>query len=168
MPYESDSDTQADSHCQPSAQLARRRLLRATSAMLLAGLGAGAVQPLRADARPAGLDMATQRLSERGLYRVSYKPDAAPLPINRLHSWILHVETADARPVVDAQVQVDGDMPEHRHGLPTRPRVTRYLGNGDYLVEGLRFQMGGWWVMAFTVTENGRSDVAKFNLMLQK
>lgn len=38
-------------------------------------------------------------------------------------------------------------MSQHGHGLPTRPQVTQNLGNGDYLVEGTKFQMGGWWVM---------------------
>ena len=41
------------------------------------------------------------------------------------------------------RLKVDGDMPQHGHGLPTRPRVTRNLGNGDYQIEGVKFQMGG-------------------------
>ena len=36
-------------------------------------------------------------------------------------------------------------MPQHGHGLPTRPRVTRSLGEGIYEIEGVRFNMGGWW-----------------------
>ncbi|NRF71183.1 FixH family protein [Aquincola sp. S2] len=116
---------------------------------------------------PKNLDYAAARASEQGAYRVSYKSDTTPIPINRLHSWTLHVERPDGRPVTDATVKVDGDMPQHMHGLPTRPRVTRNLGNGDYLVEGIKFQMGGWWVMEFAVTSGERSDVAKFNLMLQ-
>ena len=84
-----------------------------------------------------------------------------------MHSWTLHVETKEGRPVTDATVKIDGDMPQHGHGLPTRPRVTRNLGNGDYLVEGVKFQMGGWWVMEFTVATGESSDVAKFNLKLQ-
>jgi hypothetical protein len=63
-------------------------------------------------------------------------------------------------------ISVDGDMPEHGHGLPTRPEVTRYLGNGDYLVEGMKFQMPGWWVMDFDVTVDGQSDQVHFNLLL--
>ena len=33
-------------------------------------------------------------------------------------------------------------MPQHGHGLPTKPRVTRPLGNGDHLVEGDEVQHG--------------------------
>jgi hypothetical protein len=116
---------------------------------------------------PAQLDLATSRLSDQGLYRASYAPVAGPIAVNRIHSWTLHLETADGRPLENAQVVVDGDMPQHGHGLPTRPQVTQNMGNGDYLVEGLRFQMPGWWVMEFRVTESGRTDKIGFNLMLQ-
>lgn len=117
-------------------------------------------------APPRDLDMASTRLSEQGTYRVTYKSETTPVPVHRLHAWTLHVETKDGRPVTDATVKVDGDMPQHGHGLPTRPRVTRNLGNGDYLVEGVKFQMGGWWVMEFTVASGQGSDVARFNLKL--
>jgi hypothetical protein len=136
-------------------------------AIAVLALVAGCMQAASAGV-PAGLDYSTVRASEQAAYRVSYRSDPAPIPINKIHNWTLHVETADGRPVTDAQVKVDGDMPQHGHGLPTRPRVTRNLGNGDYQVEGVKFQMGGWWVMQFTVASGDRSDVAKFNLMLDR
>jgi hypothetical protein len=77
------------------------------------------------------------------------------------------VESAEGTPVEDATITVDGDMPEHGHGLPTSPRVTRYLGNGDYLVEGFKFQMGGRWLVDFTITANGQTDAVHFNMMLK-
>lgn len=138
------------------------------AAFVAVGLLAGCMQHAGAKGVPEGLDYGTMRMSEQAAYRVSYKTEPARVPINQMHSWTLHVETAAGQPVTDAAVTVDGDMPQHGHGLPTRPRVTRNLGNGDYLVEGMKFQMGGWWVMEFTVASGGRSDVAKFNLMLQK
>lgn len=112
-------------------------------------------------------DYATQRLSEQGAYRVSYKTEDGAIPIRRLHRWTLHIARADGTPVTDATVEVDGNMPEHHHGLPTRPRVTRHLGNGDYLVEGIKFQMGGWWVMDFTIAAGASTDKVRFNLQLQ-
>ncbi|HEU0202753.1 MAG TPA: FixH family protein [Burkholderiaceae bacterium] len=146
-----------------AAHRARRRAFaRLAGALLVVGLAAACSQTV-----PANLDYATTRSTAQGAYRVSYKTEATPIPINRMHTWTLHVETADGRAVTDAAVKVDGDMPQHLHGLPTRPRVTRNLGNGDYLVEGVKFQMGGWWVVEFTITAGGRTDVAKFNVMLQ-
>jgi hypothetical protein len=116
----------------------------------------------------AARDYASQRLSDQGVYRVSYQVEDGAVAIRRLHNWRLHIERTDGSPVTDATVEVDGDMPEHRHGLPTRPRVTRHLGNGDYLVEGIKFQMGGWWVMDFTIASGARKDKVQFNLQLQK
>ena len=114
----------------------------------------------------AGLDFSTTRLSENGLFRVSYVSSQSIVPVNQMHQWTLHVETVDGELVEDATITVDGDMPEHGHGLPTRPQVTEYLGNGDYLVEGMKFQMGGWWVMDFTITTNSNTDAVHFNMKL--
>ncbi|HKY56188.1 MAG TPA: FixH family protein [Anaerolineales bacterium] len=114
----------------------------------------------------AGLDFSTSRLSENGLFRVSYTSSKNIVPVNQIHQWTLHVETAEGALVENATITVDGDMPEHGHGLPTQPKVTKYLGNGDYLVEGMKFQMGGWWVMDFTITADSHTDAVHFNMKL--
>ncbi|HSK88663.1 MAG TPA: FixH family protein [Anaerolineales bacterium] len=116
---------------------------------------------------PSDLNYATRRDSDNGLYRVSYTASTGTVPVNQMHQWTLHVETADGQIVEGAAITVDGDMPQHGHGLPTRPQVTQYLGSGDYLVEGMKFQMGGWWLMDFTITANGQTDAVHFNMMLK-
>jgi hypothetical protein len=116
---------------------------------------------------PSDLDLSTTRRSNQGVYQVGYAPRRGPIAINQIHSWTIHVETADGRPVTDAAISVDGDMPQHGHGLPTRPQVTKHLGNGDYLVEGMKFQMGGWWVVDFTIDANGQRDTVRFNMILK-
>ena len=115
---------------------------------------------------PSDLDTSTTRSSDNGLFNVSYTPANGTVPVNQMHQWTLHVETADGQPVENATITLDGDMPQHGHGLPTSPQVTEYLGNGDYRVEGLKFQMGGWWVMDFVITAQGQSDTVRFNMML--
>lgn len=94
-------------------------------------------------------------------FKVSYTSQVAPMPLNRIHSWLLHVETIDGEPVVGAEIDVDGGMPAHRHGLPTQP-VVREVGNGDYLVEGLKFSMTGHWEMWFEIKVGGISEKKKF------
>ena len=116
---------------------------------------------------PADLDYSSTRVSDNDLFRVSYVSSQDIVPVNQMHQWTLHVETADGQPVENATITVDGDMPQHGHGLPTSPKITKYLGNGDYLVEGMKFQMGGWWLMDFTVTANGQTDAVYFNMMLK-
>jgi hypothetical protein len=116
---------------------------------------------------PSDLDTSTARSSDNGLFNVSYASANGTVPVNQMHQWTLHVETADGQLVENATITVDGDMPQHGHGLPTRPQVTEYLGDGNYRVEGLRFQMGGWWVMDFVITAEGQRDTVRFNMLLK-
>jgi hypothetical protein len=115
---------------------------------------------------PTDLDTSSARPSEAGLYQVSWQSDTEGVPLNQIHSWTVHVETADGQPVENASILVDGGMPQHGHGLPTSPKVTEYLGDGDYRVEGLRFQMTGFWEVKFTIHAENQSDSVTFNLTL--
>ncbi|MCH9695380.1 MAG: FixH family protein [Gammaproteobacteria bacterium] len=86
-------------------------------------------------------------------------PDGEP-QINRIQSWVLHIETAAGDAVEGATVEVTGGMPEHNHGLPTRPRISEEIGGGDYRLSGMRFHMAGYWEIKVTVTtDNDRSVV---------
>lgn len=114
---------------------------------------------------PADLDTSTSLSSDQGLFRITYTPEDETR-VNQIGAWRLHVETADGQPVENAQISVDGDMPQHGHGLPTRPQVTEYLGQGDYRVEGLKFHMPGWWIVEFDIAAGGQSDHVTFNLLL--
>ena len=116
--------------------------------------------------RTGAAETATSKLSEQGLYQVFYISKLDPIALNQIHSWVLHVETAAGQLVADAEISVSGGMPEHNHGLPTAPQVTRYLGSGDYLVEGMKFQMGGHWVVTFSIAADSRSDSVSFELSL--
>ncbi len=115
---------------------------------------------------PADLDYSRTRASDGGRYRATIRPQGDSIPQGRLQRWTLHLETAAGAPVDSAAVTVDGGMPQHGHGLPTRPRVTRALGNGDHLVEGVKFNMGGWWVVKFRVAAAPGADSVVFNVKL--
>ena len=78
---------------------------------------------------PSDLDLSTTRHSNQGVYQVSYTPRRGPIVINQIHAWTIHVATPDGQPVTDAVITVDGDMPQHGHGLPTRPQVRVAGGN---------------------------------------
>ena len=115
---------------------------------------------------PKDLDYSRTRTSEGGHYRATIRPQGDSIPQGRLQRWTLHLETSAGSPVDSAAVAVDGGMPQHGHGLPTKPRVTRALGNGDHLVEGMKFNMGGWWVVKFQVAAAEGRDSLVFNLEL--
>jgi hypothetical protein len=111
-------------------------------------------------------DIETVKLSAHQLYRASVQPDVVPIPVHRLQRWTLHLDTVDGRPVDAATITMNGGMPQHGHGLPTSPRITRALGNGDHVVEGVKFNMGGWWVVRFAITSSAGTDTVTFNLGL--
>jgi YtkA-like len=104
--------------------------------------------------------------SERGLYLVTIVSRPQPIPINRLHTWRVRIRTAAGRPLGGARVTVDGDMPAHGHGLPTRPRA-RSLGGGLYALEGMKFQMPGAWYVELTIGTGTRRDRVRFNFVLR-
>jgi hypothetical protein len=105
------------------------------------------------------------RTSSGGLYQASIET-AEPLRTRKLQTVKLRVRTAEEAPVEGAAIAVDGGMPQHGHGLPTKPRVTRALGEGAYEVEGLKFNMGGWWVVKFRIDSAAGTDSVTFNLAL--
>lgn len=105
------------------------------------------------------------RPSEHGLYTATLQP-AGALRVRRLQTIaiVLH-DTAD-QPVADATITVDGGMPEHGHGLPTQPRVAPTPAAGVYALEGLRFNMSGWWEIALTVATPRGVDRVVFHVQL--
>jgi YtkA-like protein len=91
---------------------------------------------------------------------VTYTTPGGDPVINKMHSWILHIENAAGLEIEGAIVDVEGGMPEHDHGLPTKARVTEELGGGDYKLEGMRFHMRGYWEIFVSVsTDGGRFEV---------
>ncbi len=112
-------------------------------------------------------DALDPQITENGLFTVSAVSRLDPVVINETHAWTLHIETDDGSPVTDAEIAIDGGMPEHNHGFPTAPRVTENLGEGDYLLEGMRFNMGGVWVLTLEVSSGGLSDTVTFEFELK-
>ena len=115
---------------------------------------------------PQELDYSRTRTSAAGMYRATIVPQGDSIPQGKLHRWTLHLETASGAPVDSAVIAIDGGMPQHGHGLPTKPRATRDLGNGDHLIEGMKFNMGGWWVVKFRVAAVQGTDSLVFNIKL--
>jgi hypothetical protein len=115
---------------------------------------------------PADLDYSRTRSSASGRLRGTITPQGDSIPKGRLHSWTLHLESTDGAIVAPAQVKVSGGMPQHGHGLPTKPSVTRTTPQGDLVVDGMKFNMGGWWVVTFHVATRAGADSLVFNLRL--
>lgn len=105
-------------------------------------------------------------LSNEQHFEVRFTSRLDPIAISTMHAWTLHIRDRSGKPVTDAAVEVEGGMPDHDHGLPTQPRVTQNLGGGDYLLEGMKFHMGGWWQVTLRVRQGETSDLVTFDLNL--
>ena len=117
-------------------------------------------------ARPAATEFGPgPRASASHQFTATLQSDQ-PLRPRTMQTVRVAITDAAGMPVDDATIQVDGGMPQHGHGLPTRPRVTRALGNGLYEIEGVRFNMGGWWEFKLAIKAASGSDVVTFNLAL--
>ena len=103
-------------------------------------------------------DPASARMTDLGHYRVAWSSAMQPLTINRMHAWVIHVAGADGEPVEGAELRVSGGMPAHDHGLPTAPRVTADLGEGNYRVDGMKFHMGGAWEVVIDIAAGEGRD----------
>ncbi|MBW2467637.1 MAG: FixH family protein, partial [Deltaproteobacteria bacterium] len=113
---------------------------------------------------PEELDYATSKLSANGKYKISYQSISGIIKTNRIHSWELTISDPDGQPVNDARVLLTGKMPEHGHGLPTHPEITRAGFYGLYRVDNMKFSMPGWWVISISVMANDVPDSVSFNL----
>jgi len=115
---------------------------------------------------PDDLDLATTRITDAGHYVVTVSPEDAAYQRNTLHAWIVEIKTPEGAPVEGAEVTIDGGMPQHGHGLPTSPQMTGALGDGRYKIEGVRFNMSGWWEFKLAITAGETSDTITFNLVM--
>jgi hypothetical protein len=105
------------------------------------------------------------RTSTNRLYTATLETTEALRP-RRLHLMRIAVVDNAGLPVDGATMTIGGGMPQHGHGLPTRPRMTRAIAAGTYEIDGVRFNMGGWWEFKVTIATDRGEDTITFNLSL--
>jgi hypothetical protein len=140
--------------------IATPRSFVATSVLAVLAAVAGCMTP------PSDLDLSRDKASQSGRYRVALLPPTPAPAINQMHSWKIRLATADGRPVKGAVFVVDGGMPQHGHGYPTQPRVTRELDDGTYVLDGMKFSMPGWWDLRLGIRAEPGADQVAFNIVV--
>lgn len=100
-------------------------------------------------------------------FTIALFPRDGEIPLNRYHQWVVSVRDKQNRPVPTAHLKLVANMPGHGHGMPSKPEVTSYLENGKYLVEGMRFNMTGSWVIRVMVQTAFATDDAVFEIELE-
>ena len=138
------------------------RLIATTLSLAALAATTGCMSP------PQDLDLALTRPTVENRYVVTLKPPAKPAAINQLHEWQVKLSTVAGVPVTGARIQVDGGMPQHGHGLPTKPQVTRELPDGGYLIEGMKFSMTGWWEIKLAIDGPVGADQVTFNTVVSE
>jgi hypothetical protein len=141
----------------------RRAILLSVPAILLAAGVASAAWIMRV---PSDLDLSREKATVAGLYVASIAPAQEPVTVGPMHVWVVTLRDGEGRPVDGARITIDGGMPQHGHGLPTSPAVTESLGEGRYLVEGMKFNMPGWWEIDLGIEGPRGADAVTFNLVL--
>jgi YtkA-like len=117
---------------------------------------------------PPNLDLSLTRPSIDSKYIVTLQPPLTPAAINQLHTWQVRLVSSTGAPVAHARIKVDGGMPQHGHGLPTRPQVTQEQPDGTYLIEGMKFSMTGWWEIKLAIDSLEGADKVTFNTVVSQ
>ena len=105
-------------------------------------------------------------LSEAKHFKVTIYPQDNRTIIGDYHHWIVELADHEGMPIGDAQIAIGGGMEGHGHGLPSQPEVTRYLGDGRYLIEGVLFNMAGEWALLMAIQTATASDRVRVDMTL--
>jgi hypothetical protein len=82
--------------------------------------------------------------------QLAWAPQPAKLVVGQTFALLVQVCPAAGQPM-PAGLQVDADMPAHRHGMNYLPSV-QATGAGVYRVQGLMLHMPGQWRWRFALT----------------
>lgn len=105
--------------------------------------------------------------SSGGTFSVVLKSSPAPIPLNE--PFELTVDVRLARPVDDTNplwLAVEATMPEHAHGMNTRPRVEA-LPDGRFAVKGLLFHMAGEWELVLNIAKGRIHEQARTRVLIE-
>lgn len=104
--------------------------------------------------------------TDNGLFDLSLYPKRGTATIGDHHKWIIEVKDNTGKFVENALFNLSGGMTAHGHGLPSQPVVTRYLGAGQYLIEGMLFNMAGEWTLSVVIQQGNIGDQKQFDMNL--
>ena len=110
-----------------------------------------------------GYDLTREVNSDGGSFTLRYVPEPDPIPPVANFALLLSLSDATTGDPVEAAVlELDATMPEHNHGMNTRPPVVE-VGAGTYRVEGMQFHMSGHWQLEFRILHQDAVETAVFH-----
>ncbi|MFK8030745.1 MAG: FixH family protein [Gammaproteobacteria bacterium] len=137
---------------------------RVLTALLLATAIVACSSPTE-ETTPSASNFTWTQSSQNGIYTVRIEPQEKRIPIGEYHEWVVSLSDNSDQPVTAALIHINGGMPSHGHGLPSQPQISE-LAKGRYRIEGVRFNMGGSWVLKFRIQSSAGQDTAQFKIEL--
>ena len=99
--------------------------------------------------------------TDGGSFTVAWAPSPDPIALSEEFDLAITVADAGGGPPAGARLGVDATMPAHGHGMPVLPTVSEQAP-GQFLAEGLLFQMAGGWVLELVVETDTAIERASF------
>lgn len=96
----------------------------------------------------------------KGTFKVTQSGKAAPFGLDKLEQMTISVKDKTGAPVNGANFEITARARDIVRLMQTTPQVTRQIGKGQYLVEGLSFTAAGSWLLEFGISAGGREDKA--------
>ena len=88
-------------------------------------------------------------------YLVAFRAEPLRIEVGEPFSLLVNACTRADRPA--ELVNVDAQMPDHKHGMNYRPTIVS-LGSGRYRVDGMIFHMPGRWELSLDVRDGEESE----------
>jgi len=104
------------------------------------------------------------RESAGGAYQVELTPADNTVPLLQLHHWFARFFLSDGSEIRPQQIVLSGGMEAHGHGLPTEPKLSQYVTDKGFQIDGVRFNMAGIWSLRVEFVHANESDYADFEL----
>lgn len=103
--------------------------------------------------------------SSRAL-NAQYLVDNEKIPLNKIHNWTIQLTHNYKRSLKGANITLAATMPEHMHGMTTKPIISQGNKEGEFIIEGMNFHMPGWWELTLDVDGYGSRDLIIFNVIV--
>jgi hypothetical protein len=115
-------------------------------------------------AAPAVVASLDRRPSHNGRYQAEIVAND-PLTVGVSQSWTLHLTQRNHRRLAHAYVSANSWAPETGERSP-RAVTARYVGGGNYRLNGIYFPRAGWWNVSLIVDGANGVDSVAFNVIL--
>lgn len=96
----------------------------------------------------------------------NYSVIGSSIPLNKIHNWTVQLSHNYNRSLKGANMMLSVTMPEHLHGMTTKPVISKGTKEGEFFIEGMNFHMPGWWELTLDVDGYGSRDLIIFNVIV--